>query len=610
MQPSEGDKAGPLVWKKARSLGCYVDFESAFPEPEPKPGLTAYAHTYIFSEEAGAVALRASALPSEALRVWMNGQMVVKETNWAANQTAYKADVHQGWNRLLVKVVRAEAVPCHISPWHLSFFFYAAESHEYAKPKNIVWVARIPGGDGCMCNPVVVGDRVITECDPFDVICVSKKDGKLLWIRSASYYDTLTDEEKNSPAFKDLAPLAKKVLEINALLCSGPYDQKLVDEKLKAQDQILRAMKKADKKRFGELGIIALDSMPHPASSSPTPCSDGRNVYVWMGLGVVTAFDLDGNRKWIHYEKTKPIDEHGNNSSPVLAAGRVIIYDGGPRTTVAFDPETGSEVWRVTNDSLRKLYPTVFVGHFSGAPNGHGTPLLFKVAGTEVVLMQNVALRASDGAVLWVADPRNRYGNNVPTPVISDGKIYFAADGCDGRKLHITKLPGAFEPDGKLKLEELGAIEILKPGVQEVGEIVCGSPLVHEGLVYLADMLGRLRVVDARDPANPKFLYQSSDCFPSSRAPVYHMGSCYASPLLLGKNICYMSHTGTFLIVQPGPEYKVLARNRLENRMPSARAHVYLEHPEFFNGAPVVDGDRIYIRGDDNLYCIGEMESR
>jgi hypothetical protein len=50
------------------------------------------------------------------------------------------------------------------------------------------------------------------------------------------------------------------------------------------------------------------------------------------------------------------------------------------------------------------------------------------------------------------------------------------------------------------------------------------------------------------------------------------------------------SDTGNTVVLQPGREYKELARNKLEP----------------FRSSLVFEGKRVYVRTAKNLYCIGE----
>ena len=54
--------------------------------------------------------------------------------------------------------------------------------------------------------------------------------------------------------------------------------------------------------------------------SSPTPATDGRNVYVLFGTGVAACYDLEGNRKWARVVE-KPTHGYGHSASPLLIGG-------------------------------------------------------------------------------------------------------------------------------------------------------------------------------------------------------------------------------------------------------------------------------------------------
>ena len=77
--------------------------------------------------------------------------------------------------------------------------------------------------------------------------------------------------------------------------------------------------------------------------------------------------------------------------------------------------------------------------------------------------------------------------------------------------------------------------------------------------------------------------------------------------------IFIVGSTGTTCVVEPGRAGKTVAVNKIESRFTGQlqSAYNYLfkywpEHLEGFITSPVFDGDRIYIRGEEFLYCIGE----
>jgi outer membrane protein assembly factor BamB len=70
--------------------------------------------------------------------------------------------------------------------------------------------------------------------------------------------------------------------------------------------------------------------------------------------------------------------------------------------------------------------------------------------------------------------------------------------------------------------------------------------------------------------------------------------SFIASPTLVGNNLYILSEKGIMYIIEAGPEYKELAKCELD---------------ETCHASPAFTDGRIYIRGRDNLYCIGEGSS-
>jgi len=56
-------------------------------------------------------------------------------------------------------------------------------------------------------------------------------------------------------------------------------------------------------------------------------------------------------------------------------------------------------------------------------------------------------------------------------------------------------------------------------------------------------------------------------------------------------------------VIEPGRQFKQVARNRIATCV--ARRWV-LDPDEIFQSAPIFEGGRMYLRGEQNLYCIGE----
>src|SRR6185436_9751711 len=118
---------------------------------------------------------------------------------------AYDISLAAGWNRLLVKISAANGMGKHYSGRWLSAWMVAA----YMSPvgpvsyetKNVVWMTKLTGRS--MSQPIVVGDRVFLGANISDLICISKNDGRILWLRSNTPYDAMTPEERNAPEIKE-----------------------------------------------------------------------------------------------------------------------------------------------------------------------------------------------------------------------------------------------------------------------------------------------------------------------------------------------------------------------------------------------------------------------
>ena len=71
-------------------------------------------------------------------------------------------------------------------------------------------------------------------------------------------------------------------------------------------------------------------------------------------------------------------------------------------------------------------------------------------------------------------------------------------------------------------------------------------------------------------------------------------GQLYASPVLVADKIVYLGRGGQAVIVKAGPEFAIVGGARLENGR------------GVFNASPAISGNRMFIRSNKFLYCIGK----
>ena len=291
---------------------------------------------------------------------------------------------------------------------------------------------------------------------------------------------------------------------------------------------------------------------PETGNVSPTPVSDGKFVYMVFGNSLVTCFDMDGNRKWIGYIEDPCPTVYGRSASPVLCGGKLIAAMNCLR---AFDATTGKEVWKNVE-----------------IDEGYGSPVAAKIGGVDVIVAPGGQIvQASDGKLL-LAEGMNSL--TYASLSVVDGVAY----GLDSTS-YAARLPD--------KIAEPLAIK--KLWGQDLDDDFFSSGVVHDGLVYAANNKGQLYVLDAADG---RIVYQKALDIPNdSGAEGVAPGNIYPSISLAGKFIYVSNDKGDTLVLQPGKEYKEIAHNRLNDGS---------------GATPFFAGKRIYVRGEETLYCLGQ----
>jgi len=107
------------------------------------------------------------------------------------------------------------------------------------------------------------------------------------------------------------------------------------------------------------------------------------------------------------------------------------------------------------------------------------------------------------------------------------------------------------------------------------------SPLFHGGHLYwLHENLGILCCVEAR---TGKLVYEER---------LNRAGQFYSSPILVDDKLYCVGRRGTAFVLAARPEFKLIARNEMGDG-------------GSFDASPAVAGNRLLIRSDRFLYCIG-----
>lgn len=284
----------------------------------------------------------------------------------------------------------------------------------------------------------------------------------------------------------------------------------------------------------------------------PTPVTDGKAIYAWFGSAVVVAVDFDGKILW-RQERAGPFNLNpGLCSSLTLFEDTVLLLVDQGRDKgylQALDKKTGEVKWE------RKREKT-------GCNNS--TPILIQVGGKPqlVVAGERVlqGLSPATGEPIWWCKG-SAFGSS---PVLANGLIYIDKGNETGMVVDPTGTGDVTATHVKWKLDKV-------PGEYT-------SPVAVGDLVYRAHKPGN---ITCRKLATGEQVYDEAakDI------------SILASPFATADGRVYFAGGDKTYVVKAGEKFEILATNDLRGGN---------------NGSsPAVSNGRIFIRGNEWLFCIG-----
>lgn len=289
-----------------------------------------------------------------------------------------------------------------------------------------------------------------------------------------------------------------------------------------------------------------------------TPAVDEDRVYVFLGKTGVFAFDHDGKQLW-QADVGQKTHGWGTSSSPLLYQDLVIINASVESDSlVALDRKTGQEVWKA--GGIKQAWNTPIV---VTAPAGH-KELIVAIQG------KILAFGPPSGKPLWSCDTGITW-YMVPTIVEQDGVLYIL-----GGRSGITSL--AVKTGGTGDVTDSHRLWTSNKGSN------VSSPIFKDGYLYW--MNDQRNIAYCAKAESGEIVYEER---------VDRAGQIYASPLLAGDRIYYTDRGGNTFVIAAEPEFKQLAVNDLKDGGQ-------------FNGSAAVLGNRLLIRSDNFLYCLGSSE--
>lgn len=296
--------------------------------------------------------------------------------------------------------------------------------------------------------------------------------------------------------------------------------------------------------------------------ASPTPVTDGQYVYAYFGSEGLYCYDFKGNLVWQKNLGGIATLGMGVGTSPVLYENLVILQcdeDTGDKSfIVALDKKTGKEVWR----QARKVQVSW------GTPSIARTPQRAELItnGNEWI----IAYDPASGKELWRC--KGVESNAIHTPLIGKDFVIVSA-GYPAKRTLAIKLGGS---------GDVTATNILWK--YEKGTAYVASPILYNDYLYLITDKGILTCVV---PKTGEIKYEGG------RVPI--PASFMASPVAYNGNILLPSEDGDTFVVKAGTTHEVVRTNSLGEP-------VYT--------TPALANDRVYIRGEKNLYCIANSTAK
>lgn len=283
-------------------------------------------------------------------------------------------------------------------------------------------------------------------------------------------------------------------------------------------------------------------------------------MYVFFGKSGVLKYTLAGELVWKTSVGTE-VDSHkwGSGASLILHQDLLIVNASCESQSIrGLNKMTGEEVWRVGEIVDSWSTPLVVP-----APAG----------GEELVVVDRFKILGLDpvtGRQLWVCQKESDY---VCPSVIAHGSVAYLINSRFKALLLALRTGGRGDVTGS-------HIEWTLPK----WTTRVSTPIYHDGHLYALDFNGHALCADAK---SGREVYRE-------RLELSGAGDKVYASVVAGDGKWYgVSRLDGAVVLALSPEFKLLARNHLDD-------------DSVFNATPVIAGNRLLIRSDRALYCIGK----
>ena len=306
------------------------------------------------------------------------------------------------------------------------------------------------------------------------------------------------------------------------------------------------------------------------SGSNPSPITDGENVFVYYKSGTVASLTVGGELNW----KINLQEQYGEDTlwwdlgtSPIFSGENIVVavMQEGESYVVALKQSDGSVAWKVDR--------TYEVKKETG--QSYTTPYLTTIDGVETIVIWGADRLTghlpATGETIWTCEGFNPKDEAMWRVIASPAFTNGIAVVPFGR----TKFAAGVKMGGKGNITESGRLWERK----ELGAD-CPTPVGTDGKVYLLSDRGQINCLDAE---TGKDIWEGA--IPRSK------DKYYSSPILAGDLLYCIREDGMVASVRVSESgMEVISENLMGERVAAA---------------PVPVNDKLLIRGEAHLFCLG-----
>ena len=309
--------------------------------------------------------------------------------------------------------------------------------------------------------------------------------------------------------------------------------------------------------------------------STPSPVTDGRNVWIMTGTGILKAFDFKGKEVWAR-DLQKEYGAFGLNwgygSSPMLHDDSLYVQvlhgmkTDDPSYVLRINKTSGKTIWKVERATKAERE----------SPDAYTTPALLRhdgklevvITGADVVTGHDLAT----GAELWRVNGLNPTNNGayriVASPVVHNDIIIAPTR---VRPMLVLK------PGGKGDVTASHVLWSFNDGPD------VPTPVTDGTYTYVVNDRGIMWCLEAR---TGKEIYGQQRLRPGT----------YSGSVVLADGKLYVTNEdGVTSVVKAGPAFEILAENALE---------------DYSLSSPALSDGQIFLRTTGALWAIGKRAVR